>query len=52
MYIVQFQSRVQVFIEWGFEYLTFNRGARLITGEAVSDSLAQSSRLYMEKEDH
>ena len=52
MYIVQFQSRVQVFIEWGFEYLTFSRGARLITGEAVSDSLAQSSCLYMEKENH
>ncbi len=52
MYIVQFQSRVQVFIEWGFEYLTFSRGARLITGEAVSDSLAQSSCLYMDKEHH
>jgi NADH:ubiquinone reductase (H+-translocating) len=32
MYIVQFQSRVQVFIQWGFEYLTFSRGARIITG--------------------
>ena len=32
MYIVQFQSRVLVFIEWGFLYLTFSRGARLITG--------------------
>jgi NADH dehydrogenase len=32
MYIVQFQNRVLVFIQWGFEYLTFNRGARLITG--------------------
>ena len=52
MYIVQFQSRVQVFIQWGFEYLTFSRGARLITGEAVSDSLAQSSCLYMDKEHH
>ncbi len=52
MYIVQFQSRVQVFIEWGFEYLTFSRGARLITGEAVSDSVAQSSHLYMDKEHH
>jgi hypothetical protein len=50
MYIVQFQSRVQVFIQWGFEYLTFSRGARLITGEAASDSLAQSSCLYMDKE--
>ena len=32
MYIVEFQSRVQVFIQWGFEYLTFSRGARIITG--------------------
>jgi NADH dehydrogenase len=32
MYIVQFQSRVLVFVQWGFEYLTFSRGARLITG--------------------
>jgi NADH:ubiquinone reductase (H+-translocating) len=32
MYIVQFQSRVLVFVEWGFQYLTFSRGARLITG--------------------
>jgi NADH dehydrogenase len=39
MYIVEFQSRVQVFIQWGFEYLTFSRGARLITGNAAKDSL-------------
>jgi NADH dehydrogenase len=32
MYIVEFQSRVLVFVQWGFEYLTFSRGARLITG--------------------
>ena len=36
MYIVEFSSRVVVFIQWGFLYLTFNRGARLITGEARS----------------
>src|SRR5262249_37294720 len=33
MYIVQFSSRVIVFIRWGFLYLTFDRGARLITGD-------------------
>ena len=33
MYIVEFQSRVLVFVQWGFEYLTFSRGARLITGD-------------------
>lgn len=32
LYLVQFQSRLLVFIEWGFLYLTFSRGARLITG--------------------
>ena len=37
MYLVQFQSRVLVFIQWGFQYLTFSRGARLITGTADSD---------------
>jgi len=32
MYIVEFQNRVLVFIQWGFQYITFSRGARLITG--------------------
>jgi len=36
MYLVEFSNRVLVFVQWGFLYLTFNRGARLITGpEAV-----------------
>jgi NADH dehydrogenase len=43
MYIVEFQSRVLVFIQWGFEYLTFSRGARLITGEAATDYVDKSS---------
>jgi len=43
MYVVQFQSRVLVFIQWGFLYLTFSRGARLITGEAVANSVQQSA---------
>ena len=37
MYIVQFRSRLTVFIEWGIEDLTFSRGARLITGPAATD---------------
>jgi NADH dehydrogenase len=37
MNIVEFQNRVLVFIQWGFEYLTFSRGARLITGPAATD---------------
>jgi NADH dehydrogenase len=45
MYIVEFQSRVVVFVQWGFEYLTFSRGARLITGSAASDVLGPEKRL-------
>ena len=36
MYIVEFQSRILALVQWGFLYLTFNRGARLITGTAAS----------------
>jgi NADH dehydrogenase len=32
-YLAQFRNRLIVFIRWGFQYLTFDRGARLITGE-------------------
>ncbi len=38
LYIVEFQNRVLVFIQWGFEYLTFSRGARLITGTTETDA--------------
>lgn len=38
MYIVEFQSRVLVFIQWGFQYLTFSRGARLITGDGDGET--------------
>jgi NADH dehydrogenase len=45
IYIVEFKSRVAVFVQWGFEYLTFSRGARLITGEAVTDSVDQAGTM-------
>jgi NADH dehydrogenase len=32
MNLVEFSNRVLVFVQWGFLYITFNRGARLITG--------------------
>jgi NADH dehydrogenase len=37
IYIVEFQSRIIVLIQWGFLYLSFSRSARLITGEPASD---------------
>ena len=45
MYLVQFRSRVVVFVQWGFQYLTFSRSARLITGSAVSDSVVPDHTL-------
>jgi NADH:ubiquinone reductase (H+-translocating) len=32
MYLVEFSNRILVFVHWGFLYLTWDRGARLITG--------------------
>jgi NADH dehydrogenase len=40
MYLVEFSNRVLVFVHWGFLYLTFDRGARLITGPASDGSMA------------
>jgi len=37
MYLVNFQSRILVFIQWAIQDLTFSRGARLITGAAPTD---------------
>jgi NADH dehydrogenase len=39
MYLVEFSNRLLVFIHWGFLYLTFNRGARLITGAEGPEEL-------------
>ncbi len=35
LYIVQYQSRLLVFIQWGWSYITRNRAARLITGNHI-----------------
>jgi len=44
MYLVEFKSRILVFIQWGFQYLTFSRGARLITGTTDSDCAQQNAQ--------
>ena len=36
-YLVSFQSRILVFIQWAIQDLTFSRGARLITGSVPTD---------------
>jgi NADH dehydrogenase len=35
MYLVDFENRFLVFVQWAWNYFTLNRGARLITGEAL-----------------
>lgn len=34
LFLVEFENRVQVILQWAWNYLTRNRSARLITGEA------------------
>jgi NADH dehydrogenase len=45
MYLVSFQNRLIVFIRWGFNYITYNRGARLITGDPEAQSAPSRPRL-------
>jgi NADH dehydrogenase len=44
LYIVEFQSRLLVMLEWGFLYLTYNRGALLITGKAAEVSVSDMNK--------
>ena len=37
MYLVNFQSRLLVFVQWAIQDFTFSRGDRLITGLATTD---------------
>jgi NADH dehydrogenase len=42
MYLVEFQSRIVVFVHWAFQYLTFSHGARLITGIGAPEDTLES----------
>jgi NADH dehydrogenase len=50
LYIVEFQSRILVLIEWGFLYLTYNRGALLITGKAADSSISGEKVIHSARE--
>jgi NADH dehydrogenase len=34
LYIVEFENRLLIVVQWAYDYFTHNRGARLITGES------------------
>ncbi len=44
MYLVGFDNKVLVFFQWGSNYFTRKRGARLITGEDLMPSITQSKK--------
>jgi NADH dehydrogenase len=54
MYIVEFQNRLLVLIQWAWNYLTWNRSARLITNSrrataSLSPTRANSSAIESEQ---
>jgi NADH dehydrogenase len=44
-FLIGFRNRVIVMTEWAFAYFTYQRGARLITGETSEYSIAPGSKL-------
>jgi NADH dehydrogenase len=38
LYIVEFENRLLIVVQWAYDYFTHNRGARLITGDLESSS--------------
>ena len=48
LYLVQYQSRILVFVQWAIQDLTFARGARLITGTRSDFADGGASALHAE----
>ena len=44
MNIVNYRNRVLVFVQWAWNYLTFDRSARLITGDETNRRVARDAR--------
>jgi NADH dehydrogenase len=45
LYLIGFENRVLVLVQWAASYLSYRRGARLITGPWPAGSLGDGSRL-------
>ena len=41
LFLIGFRNRVSVFVQWAWSYLTWQRGARLITGSVTAELKAQ-----------
>jgi NADH dehydrogenase len=51
LYIVEFQNRLLILVEWAFLYFTWNRGARLITGSAARTSVSSPQKALAASEE-
>jgi NADH dehydrogenase len=49
-FLIGFRNRIIVLIQWAWSYLTYERGARLITGDQTLPSWDELQRLSKEKE--
>jgi NADH dehydrogenase len=38
LYIIEFENRLLIVLQWAYDYFTYNRGARLITGEPAQQA--------------
>jgi NADH dehydrogenase len=44
MYLVEFENKVLVLVQWGWYYFSRNRAARLITGDEIPIDLAKRNQ--------
>ena len=52
MYLVGFRNRAAVLLEWGWSYLTWQRGARLITGDIGPDLVPEAAVIGAPTDEH
>jgi len=52
MYIVEFQNRLLIFFQWAWNYFTWNRSARLITGSTGNRSQEAAQRILPVSDDN
>jgi NADH:ubiquinone reductase (H+-translocating) len=52
LYLVGFRNRLSVLLEWGWSYLTFERGARLITGDTPPPLLSELAERDADRPSH
>jgi NADH dehydrogenase len=50
LYIVEFENRLLIVVQWAYDYFTHNRGARLITGAWASSDQALGPKSLTDRE--